>query len=632
MFRRLARLALLCGVCALPAFAGEAAARASKHAAMAIDANTGAALHDDDGDARRHPASLTKMMTLYLTFEAIEQGRLSMSSKVLISQEAASVAPSKLDLDPGESLSVRDAILALITKSANDVAVALAEKIGGSERNFVRLMNAKARELGMSRTNFENPSGLPDPDQVTTARDMITLGLRLQDHFPQHYGMFATRAFRYGRRSYRNHNTLMNSYAGIDGIKTGYTRASGFNLVSSVRRNGRHVVAAVLGGASAATRNGEMRVLLTRALNRASTRKTRRPDPLFIAKLKSEPKIAKRREKPKQVATAPAAERGTAAPAAEAIDDARSQISTRVAQAAPEPDRAAAPAPAASPPAPPPPQQAQAGEAPPAAPIEVTKVRRIMVAPRQGPARPAPSPDETTDMAAYDDTSGLPQISETIIPKTTPVTTPAQVAEAPAAATGSANTMAGVTAPASPEPQPHAAIAETAPAAQMTAANPAPVKSQPQQEPRARVMTASLSGSEAAAGVPKPVRARPRQRDDHIVTQRGLPPSSLEAQAAALRSGASMPRTAAYEPAAGGRFEIQIGAYASLRDAQTAIDAVQTRAAAAVGNHPSVTHPVDKGGRTIYRARFRGFNAASAASACASLRQHAFDCFVMTAN
>ena len=244
------------------------------------------------------------MMTLYLAFETIEQGRMSMSSPIVISENAASAAPSKLDLDPGDTITVREAILALITKSANDIAVALAEKIGGTESNFVRLMNAKARELGMTKTNFENPSGLPDPNQVTSARDMVTLGLSLQDHFPQHYTLFATRTFKHAGKSHRNHNTLMNNFAGIDGIKTGYTRASGFNLVSSVKRSGRHVVAAVFGGSSAASRNAEMRTLLTRALTKASAVKTRKARPApgaLIAQLKSEPKRAERPAKPKPV-------------------------------------------------------------------------------------------------------------------------------------------------------------------------------------------------------------------------------------------------------------------------------------------------------------------------------------------
>jgi D-alanyl-D-alanine carboxypeptidase len=264
---------------------------------MILDANSGQVLHSQDGDQPRHPASLTKMMTLFLTFETIESGRLSLSDKITVSPAAASQAPSKLELDVGEEISVSDAIRAVITKSANDVAVALAEKIGGNERTFVGLMNSRARDIGMSKTHFENASGLPNSDQVTTARDMITLGLRLQDDFPKYYPLFATRAFAYNGATYRNHNTMLNTFQGVDGIKTGYTSASGFNLVSSVHRGGRHLVGAVFGGSSAGSRNAEMRSLLMRSFARASTEKTRKPAPSLIAKLKTAPKLAERKRR-----------------------------------------------------------------------------------------------------------------------------------------------------------------------------------------------------------------------------------------------------------------------------------------------------------------------------------------------
>jgi D-alanyl-D-alanine carboxypeptidase len=244
---------------------------------MVIDANTGAVLHNKSGDELVYPASLTKMMTLYMTFELIELGRLSYDSKIKMTQEGADAAPSKLDLEPGEELTVLEAIKALITKSANDVAIALAQHIGGTEPNFARLMTRKAQELGMSNTTFRNASGLPDPGQTTTARDMVTLGLRLQDDFPRHFRLFSTRTFSYGGKTYRNHNTLLARYKGTDGIKTGYTRASGFNLVSSVRRDGKHVVAAVFGGDTARERNAKMQSLLNSALAKASTKVTRKP-------------------------------------------------------------------------------------------------------------------------------------------------------------------------------------------------------------------------------------------------------------------------------------------------------------------------------------------------------------------
>lgn len=246
-------------------------------ASVVIDANTGAVLHNKGGDELVYPASLTKMMTLYMTFELIELGRLNYDSRIRMTAEGAAAAPSKLDLEPGEELTVLEAIKALITKSANDVAIALAQHIGGTEANFARLMTRKARELGMPNTTFRNASGLPDPEQTTTARDMVTLGLRLQDDFPRHYRLFATRTFSYRGKTYRNHNTLLARYKGTDGIKTGYTRASGFNLVSSVRRDGKHVVAAVFGGDTARERNAKMQSLLSSALAKASREVTRKP-------------------------------------------------------------------------------------------------------------------------------------------------------------------------------------------------------------------------------------------------------------------------------------------------------------------------------------------------------------------
>jgi D-alanyl-D-alanine carboxypeptidase len=250
---------------------------------MVIDANTGHVLHAASADAPRYPASLTKMMTLYLAFEEIEQGRLSYATMISVSQAAASVPPSKLGLPSGSEIALIDAIKSLITKSANDMAIAVAEHIAGTEANFAQRMSDKARRLGMIHTTFKNASGLPHPGQVTTARDMVTLALHLQDDFPRHYRLFATRSFTYNKHSYRNHNGLLGSFQGTDGIKTGYTRLSGFNLVSSVRRGNRHVVGAVFGGASAGARNAEMRMLLSRALLKASPVKTRKSAPVLVA-------------------------------------------------------------------------------------------------------------------------------------------------------------------------------------------------------------------------------------------------------------------------------------------------------------------------------------------------------------
>lgn len=272
-------------ILALAASALTPAHAAPRQASMVIDANTGAVLHNKSGDAACYPASLTKMMTLYMTFELIEQGRMSYATKIKMSETAAAAPPSKLKLKPGDELTVLDAIKALVTKSANNVAVALAEHIGGSEENFARLMTKRARQLGMTSTVFKNASGLPNREQKTTARDMLKLAMHLQDHFPQHYKLFSIRHFTYRGRRYRNHNALLRRFRGTDGIKTGYTRASGFNLVANVRRDGKHVVAVVFGGKSARVRNAKMRSILTKALAKASRKKTRKP--VLVARAKS---------------------------------------------------------------------------------------------------------------------------------------------------------------------------------------------------------------------------------------------------------------------------------------------------------------------------------------------------------
>jgi D-alanyl-D-alanine carboxypeptidase len=267
-----------------------------KSAVLVLDANTGRVLHERAADEPRQPASLAKMMTLYIVFELMEQSRLKPDTKIKMSANAVAAAPSKLDLDEGEEIALADAIKVLITKSANDVAVAVAEHIAGSEEKFARLMTQKARQLGMPATTFRNASGLPDDEQLTTARDMVTLALHLQDDFPKLYPMFATRTFTYKDETFRNHNTLLFHYLGTDGLKTGYTRASGFNLATSVRRGGKHVIGVVFGGATAATRNAAMRTFLNMGLAKASTEKTRKPAPagplIARAKRPPEPKIA----------------------------------------------------------------------------------------------------------------------------------------------------------------------------------------------------------------------------------------------------------------------------------------------------------------------------------------------------
>ncbi|MEW7008192.1 serine hydrolase [Lentilitoribacter sp. EG35] len=241
-----------------------------KYAGIVIDAKTGRTLYKYKADSKRYPASLTKMMTLYLIFEALETGKVKKSTRIRVSKNAAAEEPSKLGLKAGQTITIEQVIYALVTKSANDAATAVGEFLGGSEANFGRLMTAKARSLKMSSTTFRNAHGLPNKRQVTTARDMARLGIALREHYPQYYKYFSTRSFRYGKANYGNHNRLLGRVKGVDGIKTGYTRASGFNLTSSVRANGRSIVAVVMGGKSGASRNAQMQKLISQYLRKAS--------------------------------------------------------------------------------------------------------------------------------------------------------------------------------------------------------------------------------------------------------------------------------------------------------------------------------------------------------------------------
>ncbi|MGE0239472.1 MAG: D-alanyl-D-alanine carboxypeptidase family protein [Parvibaculaceae bacterium] len=243
----------------------DTAAAKAKFSALAVDARTGDILFASDADGLRHPASLTKVMTLYILFQEMKAGRLTLDSRLTVSRYAAGRPPTKLGVKAGQTVSVGDAIKALITLSANDIAVAVGENIEGSETAFARRMTNTARTLGMSRTTFRNASGLPDPKQVTTARDMATLGLRVQRDFPQYYPYFRTTSFKFGKRTIRSHNRLLGRFEGTDGIKTGYIRASGFNLTTSARRGKKRIIGVVMGGRSGRSRDNYMIAMLNKA-------------------------------------------------------------------------------------------------------------------------------------------------------------------------------------------------------------------------------------------------------------------------------------------------------------------------------------------------------------------------------
>ena len=244
---------------------GAQSAYAAKHASIVIDAQSGQVLSESNADVVTYPASLTKMMTLYLTFDALEHKQITLDQRFPISAHAAAQEPTKLDLIAGETVPVRDLILGIVTQSANDAAVVLAEGLGGTEHAFAEKMTRVAHAMGMEHTNYDNASGLPDPLQRTTARDTALLARRLFLDFPREYKYFATEEFTYHGVTYGNHNHLMNSFRGMDGIKTGFIRASGFNLAASAVRNDRRLIGVVLGGASAHSRDLKMAALLSTA-------------------------------------------------------------------------------------------------------------------------------------------------------------------------------------------------------------------------------------------------------------------------------------------------------------------------------------------------------------------------------
>jgi D-alanyl-D-alanine carboxypeptidase len=244
------------------------------YAAIVVDDKSGFVLHEVSADQPRHPASLTKIMTLYLLFEQLEAGKLNLDTPLPISTRAAMANPTKLGLKANQTINVEDAIKGLVTRSANDAAVVIAEAIGGSEEEFAKLMTLKARALGMTSTTYVNASGLPADEQITTARDQSVLGRAIQHRFPGYYQYFATPSFHYKGAEIHNHNALLGQVKGVDGIKTGYTEASGYNLVTSVRRDEKHIVAVVLGGTSNAARDARMRQLIEEYISLASTQRT----------------------------------------------------------------------------------------------------------------------------------------------------------------------------------------------------------------------------------------------------------------------------------------------------------------------------------------------------------------------
>jgi D-alanyl-D-alanine carboxypeptidase len=257
----------------LPVFAGLTSfdSQAARYKAIVVEADSGKVLFSRNADGRHYPASLAKLMTLYLVFEAVEAGSLSFEQRVRISNRAAGQTPSRIGLKPGRTIPVEDAVLAMVTKSANDAATVLAEAISKTEVNFAKVMTETAKRLGMKNTVFRNATGLPNRRQISTARDMAVLAQALMREFPQHYHYFSTKRFTWGKRTYENHNSLLKTYSGVDGLKTGYIRAAGFNIATSAQRDGKRLIGIVLGGRTSKWRDRKMAHLLNIGFNRLQT-------------------------------------------------------------------------------------------------------------------------------------------------------------------------------------------------------------------------------------------------------------------------------------------------------------------------------------------------------------------------
>jgi D-alanyl-D-alanine carboxypeptidase len=330
------RTAVVLAAVLLAAFPARAQIGSHRYAAIVVDARSGQTLVAANPDEPRHPASLTKMMTVYMVFEAVRDGRLAMNRRLVMSEEAASRPPSKLGLPPGATITVEHAVLAVLTRSANDVAALLGETLGGTEHRFAQMMTLRARALGMTRTTFRNASGLPDIEQVTTARDMALLGRRLIQDFPQHYHLFGTQRAQVAGSWLRNHNRMLDSYDGADGIKTGFIRDSGFNIVTSARRDEVRLVAAVFGGSSWVERDQHTAAILDQGFAQLGVGARAAASPALVSRAEAAPA----RPAARPVQRPPAA---SAAP--QQASRAAARPPTRTARATPAPAaRPAAPA------------------------------------------------------------------------------------------------------------------------------------------------------------------------------------------------------------------------------------------------------------------------------------------------
>ena len=554
-----------------------------------VDGNSGATLQANNPDASRHPASLTKIMTLYLLFERLDAGKIKLDTEMEVSARASEQAPTKLGLKPGQTIKVEDAIKGLVTRSANDAAVVIAETIAGDEDDFAKLMTRKARALGMTKTVYRNASGLPNDEQITTARDQATLGRAIQDRFPRYYRYFSTTSFAYRGQSIRNHNRLLGNVEGVDGIKTGYTRASGFNLVTSMRRGNRHLVGVVLGGRSGGSRDAIMRNLLAENLEKGATKRTvaaiteRGPGEANTEVAEAD---AASRPQPGQVQGA--VQVAASEPGLEALPQTRSVAAAKSSLMA-----------------------AAAAALPPA---------------KQEPAKPEPAPL----------TSGVIQTQAiSAIPGSAEPMKPVRVKTVQIKAGGAIKlASAGPTQPAPPVtngiPPARAEVAETSNAvvakadlgnskadlAKAAVAKPEPVRSEMPPQPAGHGTGNGVLGVLPASSVaPAPSQAMayadPAKNQPQVIQQNGAIKAVVPA---AARSG----------------WIIQVGALESETEALLRIEAARNQARGLLNKADPFTEPVvAKDNRKLFRARFAGLERDQAEAVCRALKRADISCITV---
>jgi D-alanyl-D-alanine carboxypeptidase len=555
---------------------------------IVVDANSGNVLQANASDALRHPASLTKIMTLYLLFERLEGGKIALNDELKVSEHASEQAPTKLGLKPGQTIEVEDAIKGLVTRSANDAAVTIAEALGGSEEIFAKLMTRKAHALGMSKTVYRNASGLPDDDQVTTARDQSILGRSIQERFPKYYKYFATDDFRFRGSVIRNHNHLLGSVEGVDGIKTGYTRASGFNLVTSIRRGNRHLVAVVMGGRSASSRDGIMRSLLAEHLDEASTKRTvaaiaERPEgKSFDDRVAGADPSQRDADVTATADDGANAQRDNAAISTLPTTTAAIASQTKVAAAAPVPQQAAVPqrpAPLTNGVISTQPLSAIPGSTTPLQPV---KVRTLVV--RAAPVKVA--------------SAGPPQI-------VAPAAVPA-VPVAPAA-----------TAPAPAAPADRSDAVKDAPKTTARIEQPP----QPSEYGTGKGILGVLPANARTAGAMAYADATPR-------TPAASPAPAPTARVAA--DPVSAPAIASSKPALkAGTWIVQVGALESEAEANKRLSEARASASTQLGKADQFTETIDKGDKRLYRARFANLDRDRAEAACKVLKRSDISCIAI---